>query len=388
VARNANVLKFKSTQLLPAQPLASLWTSETLIAISIVDFDYRYQSVEEKEIVATAIAENRSLEFLELANICETVQATHILGRLSAHATLRQLSLQKFQHALKPEDMSAVSAMLRASNLQRLFLKKYFFDLASWKCIRRALVEASTVTHLSINGCQLEAEAAQDLVRYLKHSPVTHLYICDRRYGAITQTSKAALASLVVNILVSTGSTIERLHVEGNPHSLPTNTAYPFLLFRGLRIKGVDVSIPYLRVDFLPDDDALELADWLSGSLNLRDLTVDSIDQGFPKVRFLHALRQNGSICRLSIPEVHVRHWLPDRLVFTNADKRKIRAYGQRNEQLPKLLTTHDDEIRSSENGELDLPVYPTAFAAARQAPRTACNTLFLGLLAATRMSA
>jgi hypothetical protein len=64
--------------------------------------------------------------------------------------------------------------------------------------------------------------------------------------------------------------------------------------------------------------------------------------------------------------------------ILSKDDTRKIKAYCQRNEQLPKLLANRRHVADSLEN---ELRHFPTLFAAARQSPRMACNTILIGLL-------
>jgi hypothetical protein len=89
----------------------------------------------------------------------------------------------------------------------------------------------------------------------------------------------------------------------------------------------------------------------------------------------VRALRENGSMVHFSLPVEP----------FSKDDTRKIKAYGERNEQLPKLLANRSCVVHSSQS---ELHLFPTFFAVAKQSPRMACNTILIGLLTVDEESA
>jgi hypothetical protein len=120
-----------------------------------------------------------------------------------------------------------------------------------------------------------------------------------------------------------------------------------------------------------------------SPSLALRELRVDYLGTGFHTSRLLRAVRENGSLFHLVIPEKYAFGFHP---LVSNLDRRIIQACCERNQKLPKLLA--DSRRCVVDSSESILHLFPTLFAAAQQSPRTARSAILIGLLTADEVSA
>lgn len=93
---------------------------------------------------------------------------------------------------------------------------------------------------------------------------------------------------------------------------------------------------------------------------------------------FVLAMRQNGSLHSVISPTSGVQ-----RGCWTEIQRRRIHVYCTRNEVVPDLVA-HPSLGNDKRNlTTADLSLFPTLFRVAKQAPRTAPNSMLIGLLAA-----
>jgi hypothetical protein len=154
--------------------------------------------------------------------------------------------------------LATLSAMMRSSNLQSLSLSHYYLESASWKCLRKALRASPTITMLSLERCEFEAQTARDVVHFLKQSSVADFHICARR----SIFYRHILPCMMLELLVSS-STLSRLHIDGVRNVDWQGERQTFSLLIEL---GADIHIPYLHLDMLDAGESREFADWLPQS--------------------------------------------------------------------------------------------------------------------------
>ena len=114
--------------------------------------------------------------------------------------------------------------------------------------------------------------------------------------------------------------------------------------------------------------------------LCLKQLVIDSVAQGGSSKNLLCALRRNGSLEDVVIGSVD----RTEQPFFNEHESRLVQSYCRRNGTIPALaakprLHYDSDEIIAT----TDLYLFPTLFAGAKQATRTAPNVMLIGLLAA-----
>jgi hypothetical protein len=327
----------------------------------------------QEEIFARGIEENESLECLELAVFHNAARATSLFRQLRLPPTLRKLILTE------ASELSGLCAMLSSSSLESLKLSSCSFDRPLWRFLSEALQASSTLTSLSLDKCAFDDGATQDLVRFFNHSsPVTDLHI-----STSNDLSAVRLSSIIARILTSSGSTLERVRSSGAS-----------VVFRFLKEKGKEVHVLCLRVDTVSNDDFLSLANWLPRTIKLRELTVDRMTLDFDDVRtissfnfakaqVLRAMRQNGSLYHVTIPEFakpvprFKPTFQPRRRILSKFEIRKIATYCRRNQELPTLLQHVSQEMGYHS------ALFPMAVVAAQQSPTMAATTMLIGLLAA-----
>jgi hypothetical protein len=376
LAQNPHITTLQSSQVFPPDSFAGFLTSTTTItSLEITVPDFYFEDLEEKEVIARGLRGNQSLESLKLPGLEATSHATQIFRCLGGHPKLRELSLERNQLLERPDELSTLSAMLRSSNLQSLSLSRYYLDSASWKCLRKALKARPTITKFSLERCGFEVQTARDVVHFLKQSSVVDFRIC----ALSSSLYKRILPCMMLELLVES-STLHQLHVEGTSNVDWHGERQPFSLLNEM---GADVQIPCLHLEMLEADESRELANWLPRSLVLRELSVDCLGAGFQTSRFVRAVRENGSLFHLVIPERYSFGFDP---IVSNPDRRIIHACCERNQQLPKLLADCRRCIVNSSDSILHL--FPTLFAAAQQSPRMARSTMLIGLLTADEVSA
>jgi hypothetical protein len=126
------------------------------------------------------------------------------------------------------------------------------------------------------------------------------------------------------------------------------------------------------------------LLNYLPQCVRLKKLTIlwEIDDTMFPNLwatppnePFLRTLQQNGSLQRIEFLANEAPSMISDRLVL-----RRVRAILERNRLLPQLVQPKSEDVSKN------LALFPTLFNAVKQAPRTAPNTIFLGVCA-LRMS-
>jgi hypothetical protein len=311
------------------------------------------------------------LECLELTDLVATAHATQILRRIGEHPKLRQVSLKMAEQCTQPDELATLSAMLRSSNLHSLNLTRYYFDRTSWECLVEALQASPSVTKLSLDSCDFDKEAALDLVPGLNQTCVKDLYFnADDALLSQYPPSTLTPSSMMVELLTSC-STLNELHLDGIYNLEESDMD----IFRRLNAARADVRVPCLILDLLKSDEPQEFAEWLPHSVTLQSFCCCYFGERVQASRVVRALRENGSMVHFSVPVEY----------FSKDDTRMIKAYGQRNEQLPKLLANSSSVVNSPES---ELHLFPTFFAVAKQSPRMACNTILIGLLTIDEASA
>jgi hypothetical protein len=131
---------------------------------------------------------------------------------------------------------------------------------------------------------------------------------------------------------------------------------------------------PCLRISFCGATGVDAMIRYLPTSTTLRELIVFGDGQNFLRTAaFRKALRENGSIISFTVEPS--KETLVDDTVLLN-----LQAYGYRNRMVRELLEPIDSQSLTSLSC---LPLFPSLFCVAQQAPRTAPNVIFMGLLAA-----
>jgi hypothetical protein len=259
MAQNPYITTLESSQTFPPDSFTGFLTSTTTITtLEIIVPAFYFEDLEDKEIIARGLGANQSLECLKLTGLEATSHATQIFRCLNGHPKLRELSLAMNELLERPDDLATLSAMMRSSNLQSLSLSHYYLESASWKCLRKALRASPTITKLSLERCEFEAQTARDVVHFLKQSSVADFHICALR----SIFYRHILPCMMLELLVSS-STLSRLHIDGVRNVDWQGERQTFSLLIEL---GADIHIPYLHLDMLDAGESREFADWLPQS--------------------------------------------------------------------------------------------------------------------------
>lgn len=93
-----------------------------------------------------------------------------------------------------------------------------------------------------------------------------------------------------------------------------------------------------LNVKFLHDEGATGLLKYLSKTLSLRELTIESTCDDLPSLKILRVLRSNQSLYQVSFWRGTYSFDTRKMSIFNRSQLRRVAAYCQRNRELPYLL--------------------------------------------------
>jgi hypothetical protein len=328
---------------------------------------YHPNTVTAHRAVARAIVNVSSLEILKLSGYDSPVLIHCLLAELGSECRFQWLEISCARSILP-----SLSPYLCATiALRSLTIAYIFFASEDMTLLEDGLLENQTVIHLHFKVCDFAAD--DSLLRFMHtcHGPTWSSKL--RRlniegYGRLSPSR-------------STGSDIA-IFLQGNPTSPGRPT--PGTCLEDVAFRDID------HIGWV------SLSDCLPSLLCLRRLTIRKVDKGVDVLKFVHSLRQNGTLQHISAQFLRAitenDEFLGDS-VFTSPFQRLVDAYCKRNELLGWLLANpkmpndesdKDDFAFYSREVKVPLPMvsYPTLFAVAVQCPRLSPTHVLTGLMA------
>jgi hypothetical protein len=367
IAQNANITTFICGIELPLPEFAQLLASTK-------------QAVQSMRLEKCAMIGFRSSASIMLADAFETNQSIrqlymrctedsretveHILRRLDArcrtlHASHINVTVQVSQPALLDDLLNSTSV------LQSLELLKISFDQEDSKRLWDRLALNQSVTKLSLICCLFTEEATAELREFVQTK-------VSRGCNNVTTlrfdlTGNRAYTSGVPSFLM--GSALHNLEVIGYVFDGPTFLNEMYLKYSSIRLRSLQISATCLHPPSL-----LPLTRYLAQTSTLRELQIIRKFPPHDPEQVAHIFRANGSLVRVQVVDCRNE---PVALEFE--------SYCARNSKLPILLAGYRDDSSidaGTSIGVSALSLVPSLFTVSQQAPRTAPNTILLGLLA------
>jgi hypothetical protein len=338
-----------------------------------------FVSVPARDDIAEALGENQTLERLEIQD--DFVEP--VLLHLGSHPRLRELKLH-WSEDERPSHVDALVYFLCSSTtLELLDLCGYQFDKNLFEPLLESIRSSRSLTKLTLRTCKFDEESTLLFEQILE--PKEGLTcIRELSIGLNIKFHELSTGNMAVNILAPNqvsddGSkpgkitSLDLLDMRGS------NNADLTLVCDALGANPTAIQLQFLRFGNINTTGCDALIRSLPKLLYLKQLSVESVVPGVSSENLLCALRENGSLLGADIGPVQYT----ERPLFNERESRLVQSYCKRNEVIPTLVAKprlcHDGD----NDDRTDLGLFPTLFAAAKQAPRTAPNHVLIGLLAA-----
>jgi hypothetical protein len=363
------------------------------LTISTCDFG----NVASREMVAEALGANMTLKSLCI----RTFPGDHsmvepVLLRIGTHPCLRELhlcSLGDRRQSLGYVD-SLAYFLHTSRTLEHLRLASYGFLKDTLKPVLEGIHSNELLTRLTIGNCNFDVESTSLFADILKpkifKNTIRELHFKNNiNFGG--RPVGAVVASMLSpkQIDGDDGSkkdeimALDVLSMTVSPFSIASLAP----VFKILGNKAASIQLHCFRYHYgrldLAGCDALAAS--LPKLIYLKELSLLNVDarplngSQMRRERLLRALKQNWSLQDLQITlrlYPPVAHAPP----FTDDDLRRIKLYCKRNQTIPSLVANarlgDDDDDKTSRY------LFPKLFAAAKQAPSAAPNSMLSGLLA------
>ena len=344
------------------------------------------------ELVAEAFGVNRTLETLTFQENSDTGTMESILLRMGSHHPLRELALYCGRAASVAEIHALASFLRSTTSLEHLNLHAYVFDKERMEHLVEGLHSNQSLTKLALQHCRSNLEATKVFRTFMqsceKRSSIRELcfgHPNDALFGFRGHPDDmfkvfpdgAMLASILTlpdenpGTGSSIGSSLQVLYLHND--------------FAGfcdtLAANASRIRLPCLRIS-----DVMGYAHWgvlircLPKLVHLKELEArtdygpdygpDFLD--YISHYFIPALRANGSL---------------QRVIFTPADSLDeaesclIQSICKRNEVIPIFVAKVRLDNGDDDDDKTNLSLLPTIFKSAKQALRTAPNSMLIALL-------
>jgi hypothetical protein len=333
------------------------------------------------ERVSAALEANRTLQriFLQEDTVTPGIRNS-ILLRLKSHPGLQELALGGDDQRIFSswEDL----AVLFERPLIKLSLHNYDFDEDNMKCLVKGLRCKETLETLSFRHVEFSDEATAVFVEYmqsrredssLRSLDLVRAFIHDfeildyeNLVGAMLKVPPIAGAK-VQSPLPTIGSSLQHFALNGTA----------CVGFWNVMNADTTSQIRLLSLSCSFYNDWGAMTECLPKLVHLRNLEVDWAWHQDTNPAFIRAIRRNGSIHELSLSKAdHSKHSVTAASTFSENERSILKAYGKRNLLVPTLL----QEPVSVEHKKM-ASRFPSLFAVATAAPRTAPNNVLIGLL-------
>jgi hypothetical protein len=319
---------------------------------------------------ADALAGFASLKSLSLSFCSETSPVVEqVLFLLRSHPSLDYLCIKDMIIPLHAAfNMKALEGFLRSSKVLRMLRIAMDCDRESVEYLLDGLQANRSVNVLALDLSDYTPEAALRVAQFIKTKANRDGNVLrDVRLTVREGIDDAEELLPLVEFMVI-GSQLECFELDGELHPLSGFVKQLEHHAATMRLQRI-----WLENGNLRRSEMRALARYLTRTATLQNLRVSHI-HGYSSSGLLEAIRQNGSL-----QSVALVHGDKDTSVFDASKTAKVQAYMERNINLPKLLalpvSEGDNEIMANFHR------FPALFSVAKQAPRTATNFLFLGLL-------
>ena len=205
--------------------------------------------------------------------------------------------------------------------------------------------------------------------------------IRELRIGAYTTFHELSLASVVVNILAPKqvgggGSKTEKITSLDLLDMSGSDNADLASVIDAVGANPTGIQLQGLHFFDLSDTGWDSLIRCLPKLLYLKQLSINFVADRVSPENLLRALRQNGSLQDVDIGRIDA--FTGDHL-FNQRQSRLVQSYCKRNQAIPTMVGK--PRLKEDDTSATDLCLFPTLFAAAKQARRTAPNVMLSGLL-------
>jgi hypothetical protein len=367
------------------------WLIRTTLNLHTLDIRLEKYDCSERDVVCTAFGANQSLERLVIQHGSDSNTVESVLLHLKQHKKLRDLELlcgNQGTYAL----MESLASYIRGTkSLFRLRLKHFDLRTRELRSLGPALLVCTTLEKLAFHWCwfwDVSSELARILQQESWRSSINELCLAgshdEDRIDPMEPTAECLIlrgelarkeSGEPIYDVPTIGSSLQHISLSGN-------LAAGFWF--AMKWNSSELPSPSFWSKEAADyEDMFECLPQLVRLQNLKlygfsqafDTHLCSYQEAFMQ-RFLEAFRQNGSVRSLSL------YWSA---TYDEGDPNyeddimtdSLLAYVERNAKVPQLLATTKDG-----NYVLNPSLIPRLFMAAAQAPRTALNNIFGGLLA------
>jgi hypothetical protein len=346
-------------------------------------------SPEEVATFASAVRALTGLQSLTLEQFSSNPELSALtLSRLQHHTTLRKLSILgcSGRYVISATDrahddaiVNAVSVMLQSRvPLEVLELKNMSLSQTGTANLVQGLDVCSSLAELTLEG-DMVREAKQELLRFFQANRSTTEHAL--RHLSLNDTTGSGLRHSFQSILTAaaTASIGASLHALCLPERIRDIQELLLVLVAGEH---------HLSSMSLGSVSALcwsQLTRCLPNMLHLQELRVKQLfERDASSTDFVRAMRQNGSLYRVSETTVQTTAFAASMPLFNAVELQQIQVYCQRNLVTRELL--QNQPVSSCEacngHGETLLSLLPRLFHVMKPAWRMAPNSIFVGLLA------
>jgi hypothetical protein len=350
----------------------------------LIIFHCDFGNVAARELAAKALGAHLTLESLNIQTLHDDRDMVKpFLLHLGTHPCLRELTLWCAGDPPSLGHVDAVAYFLRTSRtLVTLFLYEYKFNKDIFEPILKGIHLSESLTCLRIESCSFDLESTmlfQDILKP-KNDDST---IRELLLGEVTFDQRP-LGSVVATILSPkqvddvNGSkkgeilSLDMLVIRGKPDD-DLQSFFEILGDKATSMRLQCVRLNGGRLDLSGCD---ALAACLPKLIYLSKLAILNVaapalnGSSVHKKRLLGALKQNWSL--LDVQMTTSQSEIDERRLFTGNDLWHLHLYIKRNRTIPALVA----------DSTMDRYLFPKLFEAAKQAPRTAPNSILIGLLA------
>jgi hypothetical protein len=374
IAQNPNILRLHVPNLnAPLNGIAHVLRVTTSLDTLRMEQKSSLSDVE-MQLFSDAFRANKTLEALELALHQQT--ANLMLPYVGSHTRLRTLTLKIAQpQAPSAHHFQVLAEFLRnATVLQVLVLKDYAFCDGNMMLLLGGLSANQSITTLYLRRFHLNDAAASLLTSFVRHtcnkgsSQIREIHF-EPKVGCLAQIDLGPVAHSGLDVL----SLREPHFDERSPLMLGS-------FFEAMAKSPSIGNVSCLRVSFSRLAGIDVMTTYLPSISTLRSLViVDNITIEYVQTKeFREAIFRNGSLISVSAE--------PSAGPCSNYGDERNRAFFDslqgfclRNQMIPALLMQPMDAVEDPAASHL--PLLPSLFRVAQQAPRTAPNALLMGLL-------
>jgi hypothetical protein len=315
------------------------------------------------------------------------------LYQLGAHKHLQKLSIHGYFSEWTwfdteiPDDVAivnAVSAILQSRlPLEILELRSLFFSRAGMENLLLGLERCSTLVELAVEG-SMSGETEEALVCFLRAGKKTAVNgirrLCLRNLRGTSSLFPSILKPDDGDPEPGAKSIGESLQALNLPYLFDNIDVLLNVLADGAH------HLSSLSFGLLTATSWLQLTRGLPNLVHLKELHFNLSrhrQNDVSSVDFVRAMQRNGSLCRISEICFLSNATFPTP-VFSATELRKLRIYGQRNQEAQELLQIPflPSDDTSASRADALLSLFPMLFHVMKPAQRLAPNCVLVGLLA------